>query len=99
MSTRLLMTSLTLTLLAGCGRGELSAVKEAWNPDNDPLRLGDGYERHLAVLPAEGELEQTPWSDTYWPSYQGGIANRWHAVAEPDAFTYTAPTKDAVAAM
>lgn len=88
-----------IVLAAACGPASLPASRtaEAWNARNDPLRLGGAFNLTLAELPLEGELVTTPWSDTYWPSYQGGIAARWRA--DVDNFTYTPPTQAEFEAM
>lgn len=64
---------------------------EAWNQGNHPLNLGHSIEFAFAELPLEGTLEEpvwaktTPvlpgdavaWTDTYWPTAEGSINNRW----------------------
>lgn len=76
------LTSLVLSLaLASCGKRiePSSSLKEAWNPQNDPLTfLPSDFERRLEALPLSAELEKKPWSDSYWPSYLGGAALRWN---------------------
>ncbi len=44
---------------------------------NAPERLEDDYERAWDALPLEGRADRVPWTDTYWPETDGGIANRW----------------------
>lgn len=52
--------------------------KGAWDAANNPSRWQSGYEYRFDQLPLEGAMENhTPWSDTYWPSDQAGIAARW----------------------
>lgn len=77
------------SLLSSCGSPtrESGAVKEAWNPANDPLNLAGDFTRNLAALPNRGDVAQKPWTDSYWPSYQGGLANRWNDPTHPDAFS------------
>ena len=89
-----------------CGRlarvpspNDVSQVKEAWNAANDPANLRDHYEVRLGALPLASELAAKPWTDTYWPSYEGGLANRWNDPTHPNAFTYATKTAAAVAAM
>ncbi len=84
--------------LAGCG-GSASSLKEAWKPTNDPLNLGGDFNRLLSALPLTGDADQKPWTDTYWPSYQGGIANRWNDPAHPSAFSMHIYTQAEVAAL
>jgi hypothetical protein len=38
-------------------------------------------------------LHQVPWSDTYWPSFQSGIARRWFST-NPQDFSYKLFTKE-----
>jgi hypothetical protein len=38
------------------------------------------------------QLKQSPWSDTYWPSFQSGIAHRWMS-SDPEDFSYDLLTK------
>ncbi len=78
---------------------DYSQTSQAWNDANDPARLKDAYEVHFDVLPVIAELEQKPWTDTYWPNNQGGLADRWHHPDAPDAFTYPLNDATAVAAM
>ena len=80
-------------LLMSCGQNSsridlTSRTKEAWNALNDPLNLKDDYEVTLSKLPLNAELSKKPWSDTYWPNYQGGLANRWNDPDQPDSFAY-----------
>lgn len=69
--------SLCLLSLAGCGARDVSRGLEAWNRANDPAHLRDQYETVLANLPLSGEVAEKPWTDTYWPDFKGGLANRW----------------------
>jgi hypothetical protein len=87
------VVGLTLGLL-GCGArpdsGSIdsgSTVQEAWDQVNDPLRLGSGFEYRLGLLPAAARVALTPWTDTYWPSNRGGLANRW--LTGQDGFSYS----------
>ena len=49
-----------------------------FNMWNDPKRiLGSRYQKNLLALPKSGRVNK-PWSGSYWPSYQGGIAFRWN---------------------
>lgn len=83
--------------LTGSGAQSLSTVKEQWNVVNDPAQLPGAFERHLDKLPTSGSVDKKPWSDTYWPSFQGGIANRWHG--DRTGFDYKSPTLDAAKKM
>lgn len=102
-----LLSALALIFFAAaCGQmaGQRSPIdasnsKEAWNAVNDPLNMRDQYEVRFALLPVSGELERKPWSDTYWPSYQGGLANRWNVPSGPDAWSYELQTEAQVQTM
>jgi hypothetical protein len=45
---------------------------------SDPFQvvIPDG-EARFDALPLDGALDRQPWSDSYWPENQGGIAYRW----------------------
>jgi hypothetical protein len=50
-----------------------------WNHANDPSTWSTHYNYQLDQLPMSGQVAgHTPWSDTYWPSNQAGIAARWN---------------------
>ncbi len=72
-------------------------VREAWNFSNDPLNLGPDYQKVYSQLPLSGTAQIQPWSDTYWPSQQGGVAFRWQTGETP--FAYVSPTEAQVRAM
>jgi len=62
-------------------------ARSTWESNNEPsLLVDDGYEKNFAKLPVGATLDVTPWSDTYWPSYKGGIATRWST--SDDSFKY-----------
>lgn len=100
-----LVVAATFTMTAACGvqpRGsavDVAHVTEAWNANNDPANLKGDYEVALAALPTSGELSVKPWTDTYWPSYRGGLAGRWNDRTSSDAYTYELHGSAAVAAM
>ena len=81
-------------ILSGCGVAsrhplDISNAKEAWNANNDPINLRDAYTVNFDQLPLQGELSRKPWTDSYWPSYRGGIADRWNDPDAESAFKYT----------
>jgi hypothetical protein len=55
----------------------LLVLGNEWDQYNDPSTWNPSFQYKLDKLPTSGQSSKTPWSDTYWPSYQGGIANRW----------------------
>jgi len=80
--------------LSACGADRSrSNLKEEWNSPNDPLNfLPADFQRNFSQLPISGTLEKQPWSDSYWPSYLGGIALRWNTPFNTyeDSFRYRA---------
>lgn len=78
---RLASLGIIVSLLTACGeaRHDAAALREAWNPVNDPLRLGNDFDYAFAALPLAGKTSREPWTDSYWPSARGGIASRWVA--------------------
>ena len=65
-------------LVTACGRSSMSKMKEAWNEENNPkLIVGDDLITKLKSLPLSGEANMKGWSDSYWPTYTGGISYRW----------------------
>ncbi len=105
MKARLPLVLCAIAALIACGvdaSEDLNAVasrlQEAWNPINDPLRLGADYERRLDALPLSGQLARSPWVDDYWPSHKSGIAHRWLS-DHPRDFAYAPPSKELLARM
>lgn len=92
------------TGLTGCGGAndasvDVSNLEEAWDANNDPRRLAGTYEVEFAALPTDGRLTSEPWTDSYWPSYKGGLANRWASLNSVDPFAYSPPSEAAVRRM
>jgi len=72
---------LLLALLAGCEAPQTSKAKDEWNAANNPVTMmasAYSFETSYAALPKSGRPERFPWSDNYWPTYQGGVAHRWN---------------------
>lgn len=71
-----------------------------WNTANNPAIFNSQYEHRLNALPMDAQLplEKTPWSDTYWPSAEGSIANRWHS-KNKEGFKYHLNSRDEVKKM
>jgi len=64
-----------------------------WDGRNDPSSFasffaGRPLNMKLRQLPTRGVVGNVPWTDTYWPSYQSGIAHRW-ASGQPNDFQYS----------
>jgi len=74
----IVVVAILLTL--SCRVRQQSSVKEAWDDQNSPELLGL-QSLKLADLSQPdalaGGLATPPWSDTYWPLNQAGLANRW----------------------
>jgi hypothetical protein len=65
-------------------------LAERYDDDNDPSNFSNKYKYNLSQLPRQGALKKEPWSDSYWPSFQGGIAYRWNnEKAKRHGFNYT----------
>lgn len=72
---------LLLALLAGCEAPQTSQVKDEWDAANNPVTMmasANAFETRYSALPKSGRPERAPWSDNYWPTYQGGVAHRWN---------------------
>mmetsp|Transcript_50306 Transcript_50306/g.126256 ORF Transcript_50306/g.126256 Transcript_50306/m.126256 type:complete len:481 (-) Transcript_50306:80-1522(-) len=65
----------------------INAQAGPWDDRNDPSPIGDDVKYTLTDLPHKGYLDEKPWSDSYWPSYESGIAHRW-ALDDPSDFGY-----------
>lgn len=95
---------LGLAFVSACGsksKGQVSnqvGSDEEWNELNDPLLLSGNYNRTLKSLPTDAKLEEVPWTDTYWPSYEAGLANRWNQSGS-DPFKYQMPSKTELKSM
>jgi hypothetical protein len=76
---KLFLVSSALFLTSACGVSNLSKFKERWNPANDPINMAGDYVIKFDQLPLQSALPTQPWSDTYWPSYRGGVAQRWRS--------------------
>jgi subtilisin-like proprotein convertase family protein len=50
---------------------------DAWNWRNDPTRFRTELVYEWEQLPQEGFAENTPWTDSYWPTYKDSINDRW----------------------
>lgn len=93
------LTSAAL-LVSACGASTQPTgadLQEAWKPHDAPIQLDSSFIRSFELLPTEGKLEKTPWADSYWPSYEGGISARWLA-DEPLPFKYETLSLEALKA-
>lgn len=72
-------------------------IAEPWDRFSDPEKMGQGrYLYELEKLPKKGELsnEKMPWSETYFPSFKGGIAFRWQDNEPRETWKYPLYTKE-----
>lgn len=98
MKSKIVFLNLVFVAVMGCGSRSASVVKEAWNSVNDPIRLAGDYVVAMASLPTTGDLALEPWSDTYWPSFKGGVSQRWRGNVS-DQFAYVLNSREALQAM
>jgi hypothetical protein len=70
-------TFLILPLLACEAPADGPTPREAWSKHDRPSLLGPDFVYVLDELPAEGEVERTPWPGSYWPTYRDSINYRW----------------------
>ena len=73
--------------LSGCSAVETKHVEEVtyssvqraveWGAKDKPSLLSDDFEYSFSELPTAGEVEQTPWTGSYWPTYRDNINYRW----------------------
>ncbi len=77
-----------------------AAFSATWDEANHPSQfdLKADFEYCLDRLPSKAQLSTVPWSETYWPSFRGGINARWNT-PEHDGFLYTPPTREQVATL
>jgi hypothetical protein len=72
-----------LLVTSSCGKtSDFNHGKIAWDADNTPERIGldrKEFELDFNKLDKQGFLTEKPWSDHYWPDYQGGISYRWNS--------------------
>jgi hypothetical protein len=82
---------LLLAILLAC---VIYVYCEDYDEDNDPSNFEDDYVYNIRKLRKEGKLSKKPWSDSYWPSYEGGIAYRWNDDSHGEkSFKYKLHTK------
>lgn len=76
-----------------------SAFAEKWNRANNPdffnVIIGKSVEKKFDNLPLKASIkdDRYGWSESYWPSYLGGIAYRWNH-PYPNPFEYEFFTKE-----
>eukprot|EP01013_Petalomonas_cantuscygni_P020618 TRINITY_DN3919_c0_g1_i1.p1 TRINITY_DN3919_c0_g1~~TRINITY_DN3919_c0_g1_i1.p1 ORF type:complete len:485 (-),score=57.82 TRINITY_DN3919_c0_g1_i1:272-1726(-) len=70
----------------------LVVASESWDRYNDPALFSSKYSYKFSSWPTKAATPTVPWSDTYWPSSEGGIAARWQG-ANASGFGYRLHTK------
>lgn len=76
-----------------------SAKKDlpTWKEVDDPDSFIGYTQRNFLKLPSAKTLSPAPWTDTYWPTYKGGISHRWARKGnEKDTIGYKLLTKEDV---
>ncbi len=69
--------------IAHCKPMKNSDFKEAPGPGDDPFLMGGSVNTSWDILRKDNGAEiKKPWSDTYWPFMDMGMANRWMADQE-----------------
>lgn len=65
--------------------------KRIWDNTNNPVNIfkDKSLERNYSKLKSKNQLDTQPWSDSYWPNYQGGIAYRWQSQETPFGLNLT----------
>lgn len=93
-------TKYKVSAVAVLALGAAFTFAGGWKASSSPSMLNSNYNPNFASLPLEGRVGggHTPWSDTYWPNSQGGIAYRWNH-PNPQPFRYQILNEAAVRSM
>lgn len=66
--------------------GKESGKEDAWNHRNNPEGMArfaqTSLNYKLSELPRSGAAANTPWPDTYWPTYKDSTNDRWQGKDE-----------------
>ncbi|HEY0134061.1 MAG TPA: pre-peptidase C-terminal domain-containing protein, partial [Nannocystis sp.] len=83
---------IALAPLAGCdspdtdaGARAVTEYREVWGTQDNPSLLDPGFNYTFAQLPTSGAAKKTPWTGSYWPTYQDSINMRWAGAASQSA--------------
>jgi hypothetical protein len=61
------------------------ALAVPWDSNNDPTTFSNAtIVSFKALQQRSASLAVSPWSDTYWPDFQGGISHRWNSQTPKD---------------
>jgi hypothetical protein len=86
-----LFTIVLFTIFTGA-----SAKADQWDTYNDPaiMDVSKNYEYNVNKLPMAAKLDVMPWSNTYWPTFQGSINYRWNSPSKSGFGYYTHPKEE-----
>lgn len=59
------------------GEAVVAEYREAWGASDSPSLLDPNFNYTFASLPTSGKAAKTPWTGSYWPTYQDSINVRW----------------------
>lgn len=92
-------TQVTFLFVASSFFAFSSAFAEGWDGYDSPTHMSRSYTYGFNALPLSGQLsaDKMPWSETYWPSFRGGIAYRWQT--RETGFNYALNSKEKLMAM
>ena len=62
---------------ADCAPAAGDGKSDAWDYQNDPVRLSQSLNYRISELPMSGRAGQTTWAASYWPTLQGSTNYRW----------------------
>ena len=79
--------------LAGCdssadsndGTRAITDYREAWGAQDNPSLLDPAFNYTFAQLPTSGAAKKTPWTGSYWPTWQDSINVRWAGAGSKSA--------------
>ena len=55
------------------GEAGVAEYREAWGASDSPSLLDPNFNYTFASLPTSGKAAKTPWTGSYWPTYQDSI--------------------------
>ncbi len=63
----------------------VAEYREAWGVSDSPSLLDPNFNYTFATLPTSGKAARTPWTGSYWPTYQDSINMRWAGASSQSA--------------
>ncbi len=105
--TKKLLTLIIISFLSAQAKVKWPTLldKEPWNERNNPFIINSAhintqYNYKYTDLKAQNQLTFIPWTDDYWPTYKGGISNRWNNMSvdwySQEKYSYNLLTKEEV---